>query len=798
LKVTVDWLKKYIDFSYDAVTLGHELTMLGLELEGIEKVRYDFSGVIVGKIVESKKHEKRPDLSICQVDIGNDTVQLVCGAPNAAESKIVAVALPGAKLPSGQVIKEIEIEGYHSPGMICSEAELGISHQSDIIMELDEKAQIGTDLKKYLGDTETVLELSITPNRPDCLGVIGVAREVAALTKKRVRKPDISINKNDGLKVEDFINVEIKNPESCPRYSARYIQNIKVGPSPRWLIQKLEAVGIRTINNVVDVTNFVMMETGQPLHAFDYDQLAGGKIVVRHAKAGEKFSTLDEKEHTLSDERLLICDAEKPVALAGVMGGLNSEISPSTTRVLLESALFDPTNIRRTAKALEISTESSKRFERGVDPEGVIYALNRAAQLLQEVAGGEVAANYVDEYPGKNAPTKIDLRVDRVNYILGAQLSEQEIVDLLERLEFTVEKIDEGKLSVQVPTFRVDVDREIDLIEEISRLYGFNNIQESVYAKIPLDIPVNKEEKFQQTLRDLVVRLGYNEILTHAMVSFDVAAKFTAKEPIKIKNPLSEDMGTLRTSLLAGLLQIAKWNKNRKILDQQLFEIGNIFYYESKDKTKHCEEKKIALVRTGNVRLDSWLEKSRKVTFYDLKGDLIALLKGINLTDVEFRTTNTHSFLDNERSVEVFINKMKAGFIGFIADEILDLFDIEDDVAVAEIDFDLLFKNYQWERKAFPVSKFPAVRRDIAIVVDQMIPAEQIESHIIESGGKYLQHIKLFDIYRGKQIEADKKSFAFTLTFQSNERTLTEAEVDADFQNILETLKKKDNAHLRA
>ncbi|NOZ63027.1 MAG: phenylalanine--tRNA ligase subunit beta [Calditrichaeota bacterium] len=798
MKVTVDWLKKYIDFPYDPVTLGQKLTMLGLELEGIEKNHYDFSGVVVGKIVETKKHEKRPNISICQVDIGGETVQLVCGAPNAAADKMVAVALPGAKLPSGQTIKEIEIDGYKSPGMICSEAELGISHQSEIIMELSNGAPLGTDLRDYLGETETVLELSITPNRPDCLGVIGVAREVAALVKKRVRTPEIKINESNALKVNDFVKVEIKNPKSCPRYTARYIEGIKIGPSPRWLIQKLEAVGIRTINNIVDVTNFVMMETGQPLHAFDYDELSGGKIVVRHATAGEKFVTLDEKEHTLSNERLLICDAEKPVALAGVMGGLNSEISTGTTRVLLESALFDPTNIRRTAKTLEISTESSRRFERGVDPEGVVYALNRAAQLIQELAGGKVAAGFVDEYPRKITPVKIELRIARVNSILGAELSEKEITDLLERLEFSVEQIEDGKLLVHVPTFRVDVEREIDLIEEISRLYGFNNIEESVYAKIPLDIPVNKEEKFQQLLRDLIVRLGYNEILTHAMISFDVASRFTANEPIKIKNPLSEDMGTLRTSLLAGLLQIVKWNKNRKITDQQLFEIGNIFYYKKGNKKEHREKKKIALVRTGKVRHDSWLERGREVTFFDLKGDLRALLKTLNIDNVSFREKTENSFLDNERSVNIYLGKEKVGFVGFISDEILELFNLDDTIVAAEIDFQPLFENYNWARKAISVSKFPAVHRDIAVVVEQMIVAETIESHIWESGGKYLRRVELFDVYSGKQVAADKKSFAFSLSFQSDERTLTEAEVDADFQNILETLKKKDNAHLRA
>ncbi len=798
MKVTIDWLKKYVDFDYNADELGHNLTMLGLELEGIEKIQYNFQGIVVGKVLETKKLEKNPHISVCQVDVGDRKVQLICGAPNVTSNLLVPVALPGAILPSGKKIEEIEIYGYRSTGMICSEAELGISHQSEIIMELEDNARIGTDLKEYLGDTETVLELSITPNRPDCLGVIGVAREVAALTKTRVRKPEIKINESEKINVHDFVKVEIRNPESCPRYTARYIENVKIGPSPRWLIQKLEAVGIRTINNVVDITNFVMMETGQPLHAFDYEQISDGKIVVQHAKKGEKFTTLDEKEHELSEERLLICDAEKPVALAGVMGGLNSEISSDTTRILLESAYFNPTNIRRTSKALEISSESSKRFERGVDPEGVIYALNRATQLIQELAGGKVAAGYIDAYPQKIEQKKIELRISRVNGILGSDLDQSETIDLLERLEFSVEKVDENKLIVTAPTFRVDIEREIDLIEEIARLYGYNNIQGSTYSKIPLNISVNKEEKFQQIIRDFIVRLGYNEILMHPLVPFEIAQKFHSETPIKIKNPLSEEMGTLRTSLLIGLLQIAQWNKNRKITDQKLFEVGNIFYYNDPKAVKHAEEKKIALIQTGNVRPNFWQERSRPVTLYDIKGDLLELLSSLKFDNITFRQDDSIDFLDKEKSASVYLGKTKLGVIGLISKKILDLFDIEDEVYVCEIDFHLLLDNYKWEKKAATISKFPAVRRDISVVVDQLIPAEKIETHIWESGGKFLRKVELFDVYRGKQIAADKKSFAFSLTFQSNERTLTEAEVDADFQNIIETLKQKDNASLRA
>lgn len=796
MKVTIDWLKKYVDFDLSPEELGHELTMLGLELEGIEHLSYNFSGVVIGKVLTAVKHDNKPNLSICQVDVGSKKLQLLCGAPNVRKDQYVAVALPGAELPGGKKIQSIELYGVSSEGMICSEAELGISHQADIIMELNDNAKIGADLKEYLGQPEIVLDLSITPNRPDCLGVIGIAREVAALLKKRISKPIISINESDKLKIEEFIKVEILNPESCPRYTARYIEGVKVGPSPRWLIQKLEAVGVRTINNIVDITNYVMMETGQPLHAFDYDLLSGGKIIVKHAREGEKFVTLDEKEHILSSERLLICDSEKPVALAGVMGGLNSEISDGTTRVLLESAYFNPTNIRRTAKSLEISSESSRRFERGVDPEGVVYALNRAAQLIQEIAGGEVAKGFADVYPGKKDVTTINLRTSRVNEILGSSFEQSEITELLERLEFQTEKLDSEVTKVTVPTFRVDIEREIDLIEEIARLYGYNNFEENSYSRISLKIPVNKEEKFQQILRDFVVRLGYNEVLTHPLTSYDLAKKFHVQEPVSLKNPLSKEMGVLRTSLIASLLEVARWNRNRKVENQQLFEIGNIFYYTDKEASKHAEEKKLALLRIGNFQKDFWLEKSRKVNFYDLKGDLAALFQYIGI-QINISKNNSVSYLDSEKSAEILLKDKRIGCFGLVAKEILAKYDIDEDVFVTEIDFHELLNAFNWEKRAKKISKFPAVKRDIAVVVDQLKPAELIESHIWESGGEYLRSVELFDVYRGKQIAADKKSFAFALTFQADDRTLTESEVDANFQKIIEYLKKKDEASLR-
>ncbi|MDZ7358285.1 MAG: phenylalanine--tRNA ligase subunit beta, partial [candidate division KSB1 bacterium] len=395
MKVTVDWLKQYVDFSLPAHEIAQRLTMLGLEVESVQEIDYEFENVVVGKIIDVHPHPHKSNLSICKVDVGRDSLALVCGAPNVVPGLNVPVALVGAKLPGNIIVEAANIHGYDSPGMICSGAELGLSHQSEIIMELDENAEIGQDLKTVLGRGEVVIEINVTPNRPDCLGVIGIAREIAAITRSQLSKPAVALQEAPEIKTADFIHVNILNPESCPRYVARYLEQVKVAPSPWWLVKKLEAVGLRSINNVVDVTNYVMMETGQPLHAFDYDLLEGQQIIVRHARSGEQFVTLDGKIHSLTSNSLLICDGKKPVALAGIMGGLNSEISDSTTRVLLESAYFDPSNIRKTSKLLGISTDSSQRFERGVDPEGQRYAIDRAADLLAQLAGAKIAAGCV-------------------------------------------------------------------------------------------------------------------------------------------------------------------------------------------------------------------------------------------------------------------------------------------------------------------------------------------------------------------------------------------------------------------
>jgi phenylalanyl-tRNA synthetase beta chain len=795
LKVTIDWLKKYVDFSQSPDEIAHALTMLGLEVDSIRQVSFDFEKVIVGKIVDIKKHQQKDNLSICKVDIGKKTLSLVCGAPNVEIGIKVPVALVGAKLPGNFVVKTANIHGYDSPGMICSEAELGLSHQGEVIMVLNDKAEIGHDLKKVLGKGEVVIEIDLTPNRPDCLGVIGIAREIGALNRSSIEKPAIRLSESTSKQISEVIEVVIKNPESCPRYVARYIEGIKVAPSPRWLVEKLEAVGLRTINNVVDVTNFVMLETGQPLHAFDYDLLEDQKIIVRHAKTGEKFTTLDEKEHLLTDTSLLICDGRKAVALAGIMGGLNSEISNQTTNILLESAYFDTVNTRKTAKSLGISTDSSQRFERGVDPEGQIYAIERATQLIYELAGGKVAQGYIDCYPNPIPKRNVELRVDRVNHLLGTSIGSEEIVDILNRLEFKT-KIENNIIHVAVPSFRVDIEREVDLIEEVARIYGFDRINEATYSDIHLIQPNNKLEKFTQLLRDILFGMGYNEVLTLSLIRRKWAEQFSEYPSIQLRNPISEELGTLRTSLVPGLLQIVKWNKNRYLNDQKLFEIGNIFYWLDNKHTSHHEKQKISLVRTGNASSKNWIEQERSSTFYDLKGDIFSILDRLKIININFKPC-TLKYLDG-RAIELFIDDKNLGYIGALSSEMLNTLDVEDDIFIAELDYQTIFEKFVWDKKVQPIPKFPAIRRDLSILIEQQIPVAEVEKVIWQSGGKFLKSVNLFDFYKGKQVAQNQKSLAFTLNFYSIERTLTEKEVDSDVESIIENLKTKLSAQLRA
>ncbi|HEX9654156.1 MAG TPA: phenylalanine--tRNA ligase subunit beta [bacterium] len=793
MKVTYNWLKSLTDFDFTPKELVNRLTMVGLEVDSMQPQGWNFDGVVVGEVVKKVRHQESDHLWICDVNIGKRKLSVVCGAPNVEVGQKVAVAPEGTALPGGKVIQRTQIRGVISEGMICSEAELGISTRGEGIMVLDEHIKFGTKLRDAIGDGDIVIDIDVTPNRPDCFGAIGIAREIAALAASRLKLAKIKI-KEDTKPIKSLVQIKILNPEKCPRYTARFIGNVEIQASPRWLRQRLEAIGIRSINNVVDVTNYVMMETGQPLHAFDYDLLQARKIIVKKARNGDEFTTLDDKTHKLNSSCLMICDGKRPVAIGGIMGGLNSEVSATTKNVLLESAYFDPVNIRRTSKHLGISTESSRRFERGTDPNGVLYALDRAAQLIAEVSGGKIAKGFIDVYPKRIKPTKIKLRPQRIKQLLGVAVSSTATKSILTGLGFKITAKGAAALTVEVPTFRPDMTREADLIEEVARVFGFDNIPEDTTASIDQLTPANLHEQFSHRLRLQLTAAGLSEILTYTLLSKKQAALFCGGDPVtEVVNPISVDFSTLRPSLLPCLIDIIKWNVNRKNADLKLFEIGNVF---ASHGSKIVETKKIAGVITGARFNNSWKQKSLDCDVFDVKGIVEGMLRRNHVVDFRFEPGATAFSKNTTLNVEVAGQAI--GIVGEMKQEILAEFDVEQPVFFFEVDYFKLHEKVNRWLLYSAIPKFPPVVRDLAILVRKTIDAGLVADDIKSNGGEFLRNLSLFDVFVGEQIATGQKSLAFTLTFFSPQRTLTEEEVDRQIQQIINSLSSNFSARLRS
>lgn len=789
MKVTYNWLKNYTDFDYSPEELVQALTMLGLEVDSLEYQKWNFDGVVIGEVVRKDSHRNADKLWVCEVNIGGKNLSIVCGAPNVEVGQKVPVAVAGTRLPDGRLIEQTVIRGVESQGMICSEAELGLSKRSEGIMVLDHNAPDGKKLRELLGEGDAVIDIDVTPNRPDCFGVIGIAREIAALSETGLRKPDIELVETDES-ITDFFKISVLDTDKCPRYTARYIRDVKVKPSPWWLAQKLEAVGVRSINNIVDVTNYVMMETGQPLHAFDADLLKGHEINVKTASEGEKFTTLDEKSHVLNSECLMICDKERSVAVGGVMGGLNSEVSSSTVNILLESAYFNPINIRRTSKYIGNSTESSKRFERGVDPNGVTYALDRAAQLIAELSGGKIAKNIIDVYPRKIQAQKIALRPQRIEQLLGVSIPIVKINSILARLDFKV--TGETPIEVEVPTFRPDITREADLIEEVARLYGYDNIAPDTSAVIEQLTPVNLEEALLQKIKNSLIAFGFSEVMTYNLANEKQAKIFSGeKENIRLLNPLSEDFSILRPSLVLSLLNTVRWNVNRDSKNLKLFEIGTAF---SAEKNKVREQTRITGILTGLSSADSWKMNPPNVDIFDVKGTVANLLKR-NKVKAEFQPFETA--VTNTKTLSVQSDGKVIGFLGEIRPDILATYEIEQPVFVFDLDYRELLKHVEWQQAFTPIPKFPSVKRDIAVVLEKGIKVGEVIAEIKANGGPYLHNVTIFDVYTGKQVAQGLQSVACSLTFYSLDRTLIEEEIDTQMATILSVLSEKFSARLR-
>lgn len=795
MKISYNWLKELVDFDWTPEQLADKLTMSGLETESILPMVEGLDKIVVGKVEKTEKHPSSDKLSVCLVNVGSKKLQIVCGAPNVQTGQFVPVALVGAILPDGMQIKSDEIKKVKSEGMLCSEKELGLGEEKDGIMVLENGLQAGISLKTALGLDDWILDVDLTPNRPDCLSMLGIAREISALTGSPIRKPKIEIIESSE-QISSYVRIEIEDKIACPRYTARIVKSVNIAPSPFWLKRKLLAVGIRPINNVVDIGNLVMMELGHPLHAFDYALFSTKKIAVKKAKENERFITLDGVERKLNQDVLLITDGKNGVAIAGIMGGMESEISSYTKDVLIESAYFDPRTIRRGRMKLGISTESSYRFERGADPNITEMAVNRAASLIKQIAGGEILKGVADTYPNPIIPLKLDLRPKRVNQILSISLSAQEMSKILNSLDLKTK--DKGNsLEVEAPTFRPDLTREIDLIEEIARIYGYDKIGIASNAGGSLLTEIIVEEKLQRKVKNLLIGKGFFEIVTNNLVHPKLLNKINPEyEPLALRNPLSEEMSVLATSLAYGMLSIIAHNKNHKQNDLKLFELGKIILPKEKDKLP-LEKQSLCLALSGKRKPMQWGESHKdEVDFFDLKGIIEEIFESIGVAKLEV-SPNKKSLFEPDCSLSFLANRELIGFCGEISKEILDDFDIKDKVFLAELDFELLAKLTPFEISYVALPKFPDSKRDLAILVDQDVLSQEVEKTIREVGKELVDEVALFDVYQGKQIPKEKKSLAYSISYRLPERTLTDKEIETAHQNIINQLKKEFKAELR-
>ncbi len=795
MNVSCNWLKKYVELPASTDHLKQLLTESGLEIEAVENPGGKFTNVVVGEVLTCEKHPNADKLSKCTVSDGAEVFPVVCGAPNVAAGQKVAFARPGAYLSeAGFTIEKRKIRGEVSEGMICAPDELGLPGGHDGIIVYPADAPVGTSLQEYLKLDDIIFQIGITPNRGDALSHIGVARDIAALTGKNLVYPEIAMREAGDAPIA----IHIETPELCPRYSGAVIEGITVKPSPEWMQRALEAVGVRPINCIVDVTNYVMMEFGQPMHAFDADKLAGGRIVVRASEQGEPFTTLDDKQHKLEAGSILICDAEKPVALGGVMGGANSEITDETVNILLESAYFNPSAIRKTAKRLGINSESSYRFERHVDPNGTVRALNRAVDLILELAGGEYKGA-ADAYPKPYIMPPVTLRYQRISQILGIDVPKADVLRILEALEFSVE--DKGESAICVShSCRTEMDREIDIIEEIARIYGYDKIPTPESITIHVGNR-NAADEFMDNLRTYALGLGFDEILTASIIRNEHADPFAPGKVVTVKNPVNAERQAMRTSIIPCLLETIALNINNGVRDLAIFEMGAVFRLaEQGEQTiveRYNETDTIGFALTGNADGRGWNTRERKFDLFDLKGRVEALLRKLHIGNYSFLSSDKSSTLSGN-GLELRINGEGAGELVEISKQMLKAFDLEQPVFIAELKLEALRNAAVPVARFKPIPKYPVVYRDLAFVVPKTVSANDLVDTIAGAKSGYMLDARIIDVYTSDTLGAEKKSMAVTMTFQSPEKTLTEKEIEQELQAITRIVESSLHATLRA
>jgi phenylalanyl-tRNA synthetase beta chain len=803
--VTYNWLKEFVDFDLTAEQLSHQLTMSGLEVDFMEKLGAGFDSVIVARLEAVEPHPQADRLTMCQVNTGSEVIPVVCGATNHKCGDLIALAQVGSVLPGDFKIKKSKIRGAESRGMLCSEKELGLAEESAGIMILPADLALGTPVFSALGLKDVRYEIGLTPNRADCLSVVGVAREVAAMVGKKIKLPVVSAISESADAIEAQTSVTIDDADGCPRYMARLIKGVKIAPSPDWLVQRLESLGLRPINNVVDVTNYVLMELGHPLHAFDFNQLRGKKIIVKRAQVDEKFITLDGQSRQLQDTDMVICDGEGAVALAGIMGGENSEVTASSVDILLESAYFSPISVRRTSKRLGIHSEASHRFERGADVDVVALALERATALIQQVAGGVVAAGVIDNYPHPLVRRQVPITASRTNALLGLDLSLAQIEALLNGIDLPTEassRADEEALLVTIPMARHDLEREVDLIEEVARLNGYDNI--------PVTMPVSRvvrrlkddNQVITTTLRDSLVALGFSEIINYAFVSptawdkIGFASDDSRRQNVKILNPLTEEQSVMRTSLVPAMLEILARNLAYRSNDLKMFELRPVFNVVD-GAIQPDEALHLCAAITGRKEREGWAQQDEKVDFYDLKGCVETFCAQLNLTQLRVESDAQESYLHPGKSCRLYQGKTPIGVMGEIHPQIRANYAIDQNVYIVDIDVVALQKLPRSHKQFEPISRFPDCYRDSAFLVDDDISAQQMSDVISRVKVKNLDDVTLFDMYSGDGVAAGKKSLAIRARYRSLDKTLTDDEINVMHAKIVNALQKNLGAEIR-
>jgi len=796
MKIPMSWLKEYVDIDLDTKVVADDLTMSGSNVEAIEYRGKDFRNVVTGKITKIEKHPDADKLVVCQLDIGTGSVQIVTGATNVREGQFVPVALDGAILADNLKIKNSTLRGVASQGMLCSIEELGYTTvdypeaPEDGIYIFGEEVPLGVCALDLLQIKEDIVEFEITGNRPDCYSVIGIARESAATFDKKLKYPKIKVKEAGSGKASDYVSVEIKSPDLCPRYAARIIKNVKITDSPLWMRHRLSCAGIRPINNIVDITNYVMLELGQPLHAFDIDDMADGKIIVRNAVEGEKITTLDGVERSLDPSMLVIADPEKAVAIAGVMGGEGSKITESSRGIIIESANFNGPNIRATSKKLGLRTDASGKYEKGIDPSISMDAVNRCAQLVELLGCGEVAEGVVDCYPNPLTIREVKFDAARINALLGTDITEGDMNAYLGRLGIE----SKGGTAI-IPTFRSDIEIEADIAEEIARIYGYNNIATSLGNGIPTAGKLNRKQQIDRLIRSTMTSLGFMEAMSY---SFESPKVFDALRLPKdsdnrnaaiIKNPLGEDFSVMRTTALNGMLKNLSTNYNRRAPEAMLFELAKVYIPKQMPLTE--------LPNEIDMLCAAFYSKDKNKDFYYLKGACEAFFEAVGIQKFQFEPDTEIPFMHPGRCAKISAFGRELGFLGEVHPEVLENYEVGTKAYIAVISCDMVYERANLIRQYQPLPKYPAMTRDIAMLVGDEVLSGQIENIIKKRGGKLLESVKLFDVYKGEQVAEGMKSMAYSITFRAQDRTLTDDEVSEKMETILNSLEKETGANLR-